>query len=146
LAPADEAPLSAQTHKTTRDFNGLLASLVGIVDLVRSLPPTSRTPDSRTWGPFEPDRRKLVNRDWWTRMIMRRNLDDPEQFDYEISVHKLGNGALDWPVLIRGSFMAGQTARRGQGHVELITAGARAEGMDLTDLGTLDHLEINYDT
>jgi hypothetical protein len=146
LAIAEEADLAKRTHETTRNFNGLLNGLVGIVDLVRSLPPTSRTPDSRTWGPFPPDAKKAVNRDWWTRMIMRRNLDDPDQFDYEISVHKLGNGALDWPVLIRGSFLAGQTARRGTGHVELVTSGARAEGMDLTDFGTLDHLEINYDT
>ena len=31
-------------------------------------------------------------------------------------------------------------------HVELVTAKARAEGLDLTDLGMLDHLEIDYDT
>ena len=146
LAPADEAELAAMTHKTTRDFNGLLAGLVSIVDLVRSLPPSARTTDSRTWGPFPPDQTQLRNRDWWTRMIMRRDLDNPQQFDYEISVHKIGNGALDWPVLIRGWFLAGQTARKGNGHVELVTADARAEGMDLTDLGMLDHLEIDYDT
>jgi hypothetical protein len=146
LSPEDEAELSKMTHDTTRGFNALLGGLVNIVDLVRSLPPTSRTRDSRTWGPFDPDRRKLINRDWVTRMIMRRNLENPQQFDYEISVHKIGNGDLDWPVLIRGWFLAGQSARRGRGHVELVTAGPRAGGMDLTELGMLDHLEIDYDT
>jgi hypothetical protein len=146
LAPADEAELAKQTHDTTRNFNGLLAGLAGIVDAVRSIPPTSRTQDSRTWGPFEPERGRLVNRDWWTKMTVRRNLDDPDQFDYEISVHELGNGDLDWPVIISGWFKAGGTARRGRGHIELVTAKARAEGYVFVGLETLDHLEIDYDT
>jgi hypothetical protein len=40
----------------------------------------------------------------------------------------------------------GKTARRGTGHVELITAAARAEGLDVSDLGMLDHLEVDYVT
>jgi hypothetical protein len=146
LSPEDEAELAKMTHDTTRGFNAWLGGLVSMVDLVRSFPPTSRTRDSRTWGPFEPDRGKLVNRDWQTRMIMRRNLVNPEQFDYEIAFHKIGTSDLDWPVFIRGWFLAGQTARKGRGHVQLVTAGPRAGGMDLTDLGMLDHLEIDYDT
>jgi hypothetical protein len=146
---ADEAPLARQTHDTTRGFNGLLMGLVDIVDTVRSYPPTARTATSRTWGPFRTDPAKMKNLDWQTRMIVWHDEANPtSQFDYEIDVHKDGNGDLDWPTLIRGSFQvgAGRTARRGVGHVELITADARAEGLDLTDLGMLDHLEIDYDT
>jgi hypothetical protein len=146
LAPADEAELARQTHDTTRGFNGLVAGLAGIVDVVRSYPPASRTPDSRTWGPFAPERDRLVNQDWWTRMTVRRNLDDPAQFDYEIAVHKAGNSDLDWPVVISGSFKSGETARRGRGHIQLTTAKARSEGMIFVGMETIDHVEIDYDT
>jgi hypothetical protein len=146
LSPADEAELARMTHNVTRDFNGLLGTLVGIVDFVRSFPPTSRTPDSRIWGPFAADRAKNKNLDWQTRMMMNRDLMVADQFDYEIAVHHLGNADLDWPVFIRGWFQASQTARRGTGHVELVTADVRAEGLDVSDLGMLDHLEIDYDT
>jgi hypothetical protein len=144
---ANEAPLARDTHDTTRGFNGLLVALVDIVDYVRSFPPTARTATSRTWGPFRNDPAKMKNLDWSTRMIVWRDDVHPDsQFDYEIDVHKDGNGDLDWPTLIQGWFQVGHTARRGVGHVELVTAAARAEGLDLTDLQMLDHLEIDYDT
>jgi hypothetical protein len=143
---ANEAELAKSTHDTTRGLNGLLMGLVGIVDAVRSYPPTARTATSRIWGPFPTDRAKLKNLDWETRMIVSRDDADPTQFDYEIAVHHVGAADTDWPVLLRGWFQVGMTARRGKGHVELVTASARAEFFDTSDLGMLDHLEIDYDT
>jgi hypothetical protein len=146
LAPADEAELARETHGVTMDFNGLLRDLVNIVDTIRSYPPTSRTPTSRIWGPFPADQTKGKNLDWQTRMIVSRDQVMPDQFDYEISVHHDGSADTDWPVFIRGWFQASHTARRGVGHVELVTADVRAEGLDVSDLKMLDHLEIDYDT
>jgi hypothetical protein len=143
---ADEAELARSTHDTTRGFNGMLALLVGIVDTVRSYPPTARTATSRIWGPFPTDRAKKVNLDWEVRLIVSRDQVTPEdKFDYELAVHHLGAADTDWPVFVSGWFKAGASARRGQGHVELVTAAVRAEGLDVTDLGMLDHLEIDYD-
>jgi len=143
---ANEAELAKSTHDTTRGLNGLLMGLVGIVDAVRSYPPTGRTATSRIWGPFPTDRAKMKNLDWETKMIVSRDVTDLGRFDYEISAHHDGAADTDWPVLISGWFQVGKTARRGMGHVELVTATARAEGYDTSDLGTLDHLEIDYDT
>jgi hypothetical protein len=143
---ANEAELAKSTHDTTRGLNGLLVALVGIIDTVRSYPPTARTATSRIWGPFPADRTKMKNLDWETRMSVSRDDADPGRFDYEIAVHHLGAVDTDWPVLIQGWFQVGKTARRGMGHVELLTADARAEGLDVADLGMLDHLEITYDT
>jgi hypothetical protein len=143
---ANEAELARSTHDTTRGFNGLLMTLVDIVDTIRSYPPTTRTPTSRIWGPFAADQSKGKNLDWQTRMIVSRDELEPSQFDYEIAVHHIGQADTDWPVFIRGSFQAIHTARRGKGHVELLTADVRAEGLDVTDLGMLDHLEIDYQT
>jgi hypothetical protein len=144
LEPASEAELARLTHNTTNSFNRLLDDLTGIVDTIRTSSPTSRTPDSRTWGPFPADRSKGVNLDWKTRMIMTRDLTVKDQFDYEIDVHKDGSSELEWLVFIRGTFMSGLTARRGMGHVELVTADVRAAGLDVSDLGVLDSLVIDY--
>ena len=143
---ADEAELAKTTHDTTAGLNGLVKNLVDVVDLVRSYPPSARTATSRTWGPIPADRSKGVNLDWETRMIMQFDDTVAGQLDYEISTHHAGNPDTDWPVFIQGWFQAGHTARRGVGHVALVTAAVRAEGLDVTDLGTLDHLEIDYDT
>src|SRR5262249_8173319 len=141
---ANEAPLARDTHDTTRGFNGLLMGLVDIVDYVRSFPPTARTATSRTWGPFRNDPAKMKNLDWSTRTTVRRDAVHPtRRVAYETDVHKAGNGDTDWPTLIQGWFQVGHSARRGTGHVELVTAKARAELLDLTDLGMLDHLEID---
>lgn len=146
VSPADEAELARQTHDVTTNFNGLATSLVSLVDWIRSFPPTTRTPDSRTWGPFRADPKKMKNLDWQTRMIVSRDMTVADRFDYEIDVHKDGNADTDWPTFISGYFQASHTARRGMGHVQLATAAVRAEGLDVSDLGTLDHLEIVYDT
>jgi hypothetical protein len=146
ISPADEAELSRMTHDVTRNFNGLLALLVGMVDTVRSYPPTTRTPDSRIWGPFATDRRDMKNLDWQWRMIVSRDPITVNRFDYEIATHKVGTADTEWPIFIRGWFEAGKTARRGNGHVELVTANVRAAGLDVSDLNMLDHLEITYDT
>ena len=146
LALADEAELAQKTHDVTNTFNGLADTLVSMVDWIRSFPPTTRTPDSRTWGPFGADPKKMKNLDWQTRMIVSRDQTVADRFDYEIDVHKDGNADTDWPTFISGFFDTAHTARRGVGHVELDTAKVRAEGLDVSDLGMLDNLKIDYQT
>jgi hypothetical protein len=143
---ADEAELAKQTHTVTTTFNGLADTLVTLIDTVRSYSPTSRTPDSRTWGPFRFDQTKLKNLNWWLRVVVSRSETVADRFEYEIDVHKDGNADTDWPAFVSGFFDAGHTARRGVGHLDLETAQVRAEGLDVSDLGTLDKLAIDYDT
>ena len=138
----EEAELARKTHETTRGLNVLTATLVGIVDLIRSYPPTSRTPDGRIWGPFGPGANETKNLDWQRGMIVSRDMLDPKVFDFEIAVHKIGTSDLTWPVFVRGSFDPGKTASQGQGHIEVVLADVRAAGLDVSDWGTLDHLEI----
>jgi hypothetical protein len=140
----EEAELARTTHETTRGLNGLTATLVGLVDLIRSYPPSTRTRDSRIWGPFGPGPGDTTNLDWQRRMLMWRDMLDPNVFDFEIAVHKLGTFDTNWPVLVRGSFDAGKTARQGKGHLEVILADVRAAGFDVSDWKMLDHLEIDY--
>jgi hypothetical protein len=51
LSPAGEAELSKATHDSIKTFNGTL-DFLGAVEAIRAYQPTSRGPDSRTWGPI----------------------------------------------------------------------------------------------
>jgi hypothetical protein len=143
---ADEAELAKQTHGATTTFNGLADTLVTLVDTVRSYSPTSRTPTSRTWGPFRFDQTKLKNLNWWMRVRVERDQTIVDRFDYYIEVHKDGNDDTDWPTFVSGHFDSGHTARRGVGELMLDTAEVRLEGLDVSDLGALANLTVKYDT
>jgi hypothetical protein len=138
---ADEAELAHFTHQVSDGLNGLTSALLGIVDGVRSLSPTSRTPDSRTWGPFPADKHP----GWQVRMIVSRDPADATQLDYQLAFHLAGGADTDWPLLLSGWFRADGTARQGTGHFAIDTAPVRAENLD-PDLGMLDHMAVDYQT
>jgi hypothetical protein len=137
----EEAELARFTHQVTGGLNALLTAIVNLVDTVRSVSPTSRTSTSRTWGPYPAEK----HAGWLARMMIERDPNDPTRFDYQLAFHRAGAADTDWPVLLDGWFMAGQSVRRGTGHFELMTAMLRAEGLD-PDLGLLDHMEADYET
>src|SRR5262249_20596334 len=67
------------------------------------------------------------------------------RFHYQLSFHRVGASDLDWPILLDGWFLAGQTVRQGMGHFDLMTGPVRGEGLD-PNLGLLDHMAVDYDT
>ncbi|HVZ71826.1 MAG TPA: hypothetical protein VHJ20_05565 [Polyangia bacterium] len=144
LTLLDEAELARTTHQTTRSLNGLTATLIGLIDAIRSYSPTTRTRDSRTWGPFGPDAKQTKNLDWQTRLIISRDMLVATAFDFELGVHEIGTADTAWFDLIRGTFDAGTTASAGTGHIEIVLAAARAAGFDASDWGNIDHVEIDY--
>ena len=48
-----QAELAQDTHNGISNVNALLDEVLGLVDTIRSYEPTSRSSDSRTWGPFD---------------------------------------------------------------------------------------------
>jgi hypothetical protein len=138
---AEEADLARMTHDVTTSLNGLVGAIVTIVDAVRTLSPTSRTSDSRTWGPYPAEKHP----GWQVQMTITRDGADPMQLDYTLAFHRAGGPDTDWPVLLSGWFRAGQTARLGSGYFTITTAALDAEGFD-NGFGMLDHMEATYDT
>src|SRR6185369_12688377 len=108
---ANDAEMARFTYGVTVGLNSVVAGIVNMVDAIRSLPPTSRTSSSRTWGPANSD-----HPGWQSRMIIWRDAGDPAQLDYEIAFHQAGAADTEWPRFLTGWFRAGQTARRGRGH------------------------------
>jgi hypothetical protein len=52
LNVGDPSKAYADAKKAATTFNGIFDFFLGVIDLVRAQPPTTRTTDSRVWGPF----------------------------------------------------------------------------------------------
>lgn len=107
LMVGDPSNAWAQTRKAATDYNGVLDSLLGLVDQVRTIAPTSRTSNSRTWGPFD----DANNTGRQVQLVMTR-IDDS---NFEWRIDSIGGGATI--NILSGNFKATDTARRGQGAI-----------------------------
>jgi hypothetical protein len=127
---------------------------VQILENATRIDPTVRTPELRIWGPFP-------NQDapgWEMQIVITRRPvkidpagpgDPVEGFYWQIQYKE--QAAQEWrqPPLVEGFYEPGEI-RRGRGAVGFYTAEFRASGManakNLSDLGTLAHLTLAYDT
>lgn len=139
---AGAAELYKTTHNVTETLNGILDKFLGLIEAIRHYSPTSRTADSRTWGPFPP---ALDNPDWRGEMQISR---DPgaamPSFGYWFGfVPATSPGDLPLQILT-GSFQFGSSLREGHGTLAITTDKARAAGITV-NLGLLDHMEVTYD-
>lgn len=141
ITALEEAELARSTHNVTQLFNGIVDDLMRIVDTVRSVSPTTRTPLSRTWGPFP----SADHPGWQVRMIVSRVPEDPGLFTYELAFHRDGGADTDWPIFLHGQFQVGGSARRGTGTFDVQTAALRTEGFDF-GTSMLDQLSVDYST
>ena len=126
LTTANEAELSAQTHKAVKDFNGLIDDVLAYVQAVRSYEPTSRARNSRTWGPAaatddEGERLAVAVRD----DPQRRHDDQVRLPDGAATERRRANA---WIAFITGYFDAAVGVRRGNGQFLVDFVELRAEG------------------
>jgi hypothetical protein len=133
LMVGDPSNAWAQTRKAATDYNGILDSLLALVDQVRQIAPTSRTATTRTWGPFD----DANNAGRQVQVIMTR-IDDA---NFEWRLDSMGGGATI--NILTGNFKATDTARRGQGtivvHVkdfrDVVTVDANFKQLDEITMG-----------
>lgn len=137
LVVGDPSGAWAQTRKAAADFNGMLDRLLGLVDQVRSLAPSARTPTSRTWGPFAD-----ANNPGREVQLSVTKVDEIS-FEWSIDSRPVGG---DFIRIISGHLLAGDTARRGQGnlvvHVKDFRDVVRVDG----NVAQLDELVVDYAT
>lgn len=139
---AGAAELYKTTHGVTTTLNGILDNLLGLIDAIRRYTPTTRTAQSRTWGPFPPS---LDNLGWRGEMQINRDESAPAaKFVYWFGFVPTASPG-DPPLhVIDGSFQIGGSVREGHGTLNIVTKDARAAGINL-NLGLLDHMEVTYD-
>jgi hypothetical protein len=143
LPVASEAELAKTTHSVTTQFNQMIDNTMGGVDTIRSYEPSSRTPTSRTWGPFAST--KHVGWDW--QLIVSH--DDPQstEFSYELDVENTADTSAGWLTFVTGSFGATEGVRKGMGSMTVTTKALTNAGFPF-DQGTapFDILTVNYST
>jgi len=139
----DEAELAAVTHNAIKTSNGLMDVFLGIVDAVRAYQPTSRTPNSRTWGPV----RAMREIGWQWRFIVVR--DTPTMFTYRLEFQRVGEAPDRWVALLTGWFEPSPSsgARRGVGGFLVQTSELRIAGYPFDNRGDLlASIDVRYST
>lgn len=102
---------------TSDQLNASVDGLLGLVDLVRRFPPTTRLDDGRIWGPFDDDRHPGVQ----LRIVILRSWpqgpDGPAEHAYAFEARRPADGG-PFQAVLSGTFV-GASAVRGHGALEL---------------------------
>ena len=142
LTVGNEAELAKQTHNVVKVFNGLMFEMLGLVDLIRSFPPSERGPNMRSWGPVRED--KPSQRAWQWRFVVERTA--PKTFAYELLLSRIAEPNTEWP-LLTGEFTSAEGARRGVGSFTMATDTLRAQGFPFDDGGLkIRSIDVEYAT
>jgi len=137
LALGDVSQLYLDTRKASTDFNNALDGLLSLLENIRTVPPTTREPGRRTWGPWQ-DRNQPGND---VRFVMER---DGDFFDYHLQFKPSAGGEDAWWSFLEGTFKADAGIRKGEGELHLFIADAVAKGLNVGDLRGLRQLDIGY--
>ena len=115
-APPGASSLLVLTVESVNGVNAMVDALLGIVDLVRSQPPTSREENSRTWGPFPADDAP----EYQVRMVSVRDGIGEFTWAFEVAL----TGTSEWRPIFSGEHLAGTTVREGVGSFAFDGVGA----------------------
>jgi hypothetical protein len=139
LVVGDTSPLYADTRKASTDFNNGLDGLLSLLENIRTLPPTTREPDRRIWGPY-PDRNQPGHD---VRFVMVRN---GGSFDYRLQFRPSKAGEDAWWSFLEGTFKADAGIRKGEGSLHLFISDAVAKGLNVGGLSPFTRMDIGYQT
>jgi hypothetical protein len=141
LSVGDPSPLYQDTRQASDDFNAVLDALLRFVEDIRALPPTTREPHRRTWGPF----RDAGQPGHELRFVMERQEEAP-LFTYQLQFRPVPAAGADWWPFLEGAFRADAGVRKGEGELHLHVEEARARGLNVEDLRGLRQLDVTYQT
>lgn len=132
----------AETKKAVTDFNGLLDFFLGVLDTVRAVPPTSRSGESRTWGPFT----AKDNPGFEFQVIIALVGTEPQDtYGWKLQARRLGTPAFF--DVVRGAFQASpETVRKGMGQIEVPVKDFRDQLKLGEPFNQLDTIQLGYVT
>jgi hypothetical protein len=133
-APPGAPSLLVKTVASVNSVNAMVDTLLGFVDAVRELPPSSREEDARTWGPWPLDN----NPGYDARMVSSRRGVGEFAWSFEIARH----GTSSWSSFFSGAHVAGATVREGLGNFAF--DGIALDAIDGSP-DTPFYLEVDYD-
>ena len=112
--------------------------MIGILELVRTIPPTTRAQDQRSWGPWTDN----DNPGFEVRVVVTRF--DDSNFGYQFQHRPIGGEFFD---TVSGGFKASSDLHRGQGGLTIHAAvAAQRLPSAKKDLDNLEKVELGYVT
>jgi hypothetical protein len=135
------ATIWEQARPTSDDINRSIDRVLGLVDVVRRHPPTTRLPDGRIWGPFDDEHHPGIQIQIVIMRSFPAGLEAP-QYDYAFQA-RLGAGVEPFRPILEGSFV-GPSARQGHGGVRIHFATIWLLGMADPD-SPRGEMQIQYD-
>ncbi|WPB73846.1 hypothetical protein KYC5002_33015 [Archangium violaceum] len=139
LAVGEPSKLYRDTREASDTFNNGMDGLLTLLEEIRELPPTTREPELRVWGPWPAPEHPGHE----VRFAMKR---EPERFIYLLQYRTRGAGEEGWWSALEGTFQPDGGLRKGTGAVRLLVKETKAHGFDVGGLANLDLLEIVYQT
>ncbi len=133
-ALSDDAPLHRLTVGTAEGVNQALGGILSLLDLIRTLPPAHRTPNSRSWGPFDDHGHPGFE----IQVTLTR---DVGIYDFQFEERRKFEGGAFVPI-ITGTFFT-QSAQHGHGTLHFSPASQSEIGIDGGD-PNLSHLDVVY--
>jgi hypothetical protein len=127
---------------TSDKLNASIDWVIGLIDVVRQAPPTTRLTDGRIWGPFDDDKhpgneiRIVILRSWPS------GPDGAPAHSYAFEARRKA-GALPFQPILSGTFV-GPSASRGTGTVMLAFDTIRLLGMADPD-SPRGRMQVQYD-
>lgn len=127
---------------TSDGINASVEWVIGLVDVVRRYPPTTRLDDGRIWGPFDDDRHPGIE----VRIVITRTWpagpEGPVEHVYAFEARRRA-GILPFRPIISGNFV-GPSALRGSGNLTLSFDEIWGLGMNGSD-APHGEMRITYD-
>jgi hypothetical protein len=140
-----QAELAEDTHTGIANVNTMLGNVLGLVDAIRSYEPTSRTSNSRTWGPFADS-----NHPGWQWKLLVSRQANGTTFDYHLSVQNTKAATPTWVEFVTGTFDLAGGVKQGNGTVaadfSALAAASFPLDADTSPLATLTITYQNYQT
>jgi hypothetical protein len=137
LNAGDPSQAYARTRKASADFNSLLDFLLGVVEKVRSLPPSARTATTRTWGPYADQ----SNPGFKVRLTITQV--DLTHYQWVIDSLPPTGEAI---ALVTGGFEATASLLEGKGTITVHVKDFRDRLKVSPELAQLDEIDIGYVT
>lgn len=139
LMVGDASASWSLTRGAAKDFNNTLLLVLGIVDQVRKVAPTSRTPTSRTWGPFAD-----TNNPGRELQVVIERVDE-KNFAWRVQSRPTNGDFLN---VLEGNFLANDsaTARLGQGSIRIPVKDFRDVIKLDQNFMSLDEIRVAYVT
>lgn len=139
------AELAQDTEGAIGGVNTMLDNVLGLIDTVRSYEPTTRSSNSRIWGPFDDK-----NHPGWRWQLVVTLEPDGTTFDYWLETEDTTAATPIWLQFFTGTFDAAGGIKQGNGSVTVDFAALKNAGFPLdmkaAALDTLSIVYQNHDT